>query len=336
MIKKKSAVVLAVKKTLPAVVSIVMEKEITRLENNPDVFGFNFKQNQKEKLGGGSGFIVEKGGIILTNRHVLENQKADFIVILPTGEKLKPEILALDEMHDVAVLKIEKTNLPVIKLGNSSLLELGEEAIAIGNALGLFQNTVSKGVISGLLREIKAKSSFSESQTKLKGLIQTDAAINPGNSGGPLINLKGEAIGINAAMVFGAENIGFALPINNAKQALFDLKKYGHIRLPFLGVRYLQIDKNLQKEFGLKKDYGALITTEKGVFSKKAILEKSPAQKAGLQQNDIILEADKKTITTDNPLSDILQDVKIGQTITLKVLSKNKEKIVKLKIEEKL
>ena len=335
MAKIKSAVILAVKKTLPAIVSIVMEKETSQAEQGLDVFNSNLEQGKKMKSGGGSGFIVGKNGIVLTNRHILEDKKAGFTVVLQSGEKCKPEILALDKIRDVAVLKIEKNNLPIIKLGNSDKLELGQEVIAIGNVLGIFQNTVSRGVVSGLSREIKAKSGISEDQTKLKGLIQTDAAINPGNSGGPLIDLTGKAVGVNAAMVFGAENIGFALPINNGKIILNDLKKYGRIRLPFLGVRYLQIDKNLQRELKLKTDFGALITTEDGILSKKAVMEKSPAEKAGLKQNDIILEINNKQINQDNTLSDVLQELKISQTIALKILRDNEKKSIQLQIEEK-
>jgi len=293
--------------------------------------------SKRVKIGSGSGFIVSKDGIIFTNRHVVDDTKSEYLVILQSGEKLKPKILAKDPLNDVAILKIEKTGLPTVELGDSSKIELGEEVIAIGNALGLFQNTVSKGVVSGLSRAITAQSDFGLKKTKLRGLIQTDAAINPGNSGGPLVNSQGKVIGINAAMIMEAENIGFALPINNAKKDLSDLKNYGYIRQPFLGLRYVCIDKELKDKFNLPTEYGALVIPEPGIRGfKQAVLPGSPAKKAGIKEGDIILEVNNKKISKDTEIEEILQSVKVGDKISLKILRNNKEKTLKVALGERI
>ena len=340
-----SPIIRAVKKVLPTVVSITISKYLESFESpfspfGPDFFGpqfFSQPKRKKVKVGGGSGFIVGKQGIILTNRHVVEDPQAEYIAVLQGGEKLKPKILARDLINDIAILKIGKTGLPIAKLGDSSKLELGQQVIAIGNALGLFQNTVSTGVVSGLSREIKAQSGVTREKTRLRDLIQTDAAINPGNSGGPLIDIKGEVIGINAAMVFGAENIGFALPINNARKDLEEMKKYGRIRQLFLGVRYVPITKELKEKFNLPIDFGALVVPEpEAQFgTREAVVPGSPADRAGLQESDIILEIKNKKITLNQTISDILQECKIGDKIDLKILRENKEKIIKLVLAEK-
>jgi S1-C subfamily serine protease len=337
---EKNPVVKVVKKTLPAVVSItstthleVFKKAYNPLKEEatrPNNFQGVKKLKKKIKIGGGSGFIVEKNGIILTNRHVVEDTEAEYIVILQSGEKIKPKILSRDPINDVAVLKIEKDSLPYIKLGDSSNLELGESVIAIGNALGIFQNTVSVGVISGLSRTITAESAFTLEATRLRGLIQTDAAINPGNSGGPLINMEGEAIGINAAVIVEAENIGFALPINNAKKDLEDIKKYGRVRQPFLGIRYILITKELNKKFGLGIDFGALVISEPDVSGilKPAVIPESPAEKAGIQEGDIILEFNGQKITETNPLNDALRGAEIGKEAPIKILRNGKTELM--------
>jgi len=340
-----SPVVKAVRKTLPAVVSIVMEKNLGALVSPFNPFGEGYTEQQKKKpmqLGGGSGFIIQKNGIILTNRHVVEDRTANYVVVMQNDRKLKPEVLARDPVHDIAILKVnpgeslEKT-LPVIEMGDSTKIELGEDVIAIGNALGLFRNTVSTGVVSGLSREIQAQSDLSKEKTKLRGLIQTDAAINPGNSGGPLINLDAEVIGINAAMVFGAENIGFALPINNAIRALDELKEYGRIRLPYLGLRYLSIDEMLQEQFGLPVAKGALVMTEPTIPQgfRQAVVPNSPAARAGIKEADIVLAVDSHEVTQKQTINDILSNCKVGQKMNLHILRGGKKKILKLTLGEK-
>lgn len=346
-----SQIVKAVKKVLPGVVSITMSKDLSFVESPFGFLGPGFPagpivpHRKKVKMGGGSGFVVDSSGIILTNRHVVEDPTAEYVVVLQSGEKLTPKILARDPINDIAILKIdpsvcsgrEKTGLAIIELGNSSGLELGESVVAIGHALGLFHNTVSTGVVSGLSREIKAQSDITQERTRLRGLIQTDAAINPGNSGGPLINLAGKAIGINAAMVFGAENIGFALPINNAKKDLDDLREFGRLRQPFLGIRYIPISKGLQQRFNLPVDTGALVIAEPDTQSgiQQAVVPGSPAEKAGIREADIVLEVEKERITEEQGLDELLSKLKVGQKIGLKILRENKEKVLKTILAER-
>lgn len=215
----------------------------------------------------------------------------------------------------------------------SSLLKVGQKVIAIGNALGEFSNTVSTGVISGLSRSIVASGGSSGSE-ELTDVIQTDASINPGNSGGPLLDISGKAIGINTAIATGAQNIGFAIPINEVKTVVDSVREFGKIVRPWLGVRYVQINKTIKEENGLAVDYGALISRGEKI-SDLAVIPGSPADKAGLFENDIILEVNGTKIDEKNPLNRTIAKFKSNDEITLKVLSKGKEREVKVKLEER-
>lgn len=329
---KNSQIPKIVKKVLPAVISIIVSKMLPVFENPlgaqqipPQFPPFLIPKGKKKmEIGGGSGFIVDPSGLVLTNRHVVADPQADYVVVVNEEEKYPAKILARDPIHDIAIIKIKGKNFPTIKLGDSSKLELGQTILAIGNALGTFQNTVSVGVISGLSREITAGDIMTKETTKLRGLIQTDAAINPGNSGGPLIDMKGRAIGINAAMVFMAENIGFALPINNAKKDLADLKKYGKLRQPFLGLRYILINKEIKEKFNLSVDHGALVISEPAPGG-EAVVPGGAAHKAGIKDGDVILEIKNEKITQKNPLEEILQKCQIGRPVNLKILRKGKQ-----------
>ena len=339
MQQNPSPITKIVKQCLPAVVSIVITKYRENLQMSLGLSSGlgNYLQvphKKKIKIGGGSGFFVDKEGTILTNRHVISDSLADYTVILNNGQSYPAKVLIKDPINDTAILKIEsQEDFPYLELGDTSKIELGQTVIAIGNALGVFRNTVSVGVISGMSRNITAGSILTGEKARLRGLIQTDAAVNPGNSGGPLIDLEGKVIGINAAMVFGAENISFALPINGPKKDLEDFKRYGKIIRPFLGVRYILLNKDLQEQWSLPRDSGALIISEP---QGEAIIPNSPAQKAGLREYDIILEADGKKIDSNNSLTDILLGVKVGKRIPLKILRKKKEKIVMVTIGERL
>lgn len=341
---EKSRIINVVKKVLPAVVSITISKYLTIYESpfGPSPFGFEEffmvpRAKKKIKIGGGSGFVVDPNGIILTNRHVVADPKAEYVVTLNNGKKLKAEVIARDPINDIAILKIKAKGLPIVKFGDSSKLKLGQTVIAIGNALGLFRNTVSTGVVSGLSREITTTTPDGK-PSKLKELIQTDAAINPGNSGGPLVDLEGKAIGINIAMVFLAQNLGFALLINIAKKDLEDIKKFGKIKKPFLGVRYVTITTELKERFNLPIDRGSLVISEPtpSPWEEKqaAVVPEGPADKAGLEEGDIILEMGKEKISFKNPLDEILQKFGVGQTVGLKILRDNKEMRLKVTLGE--
>lgn len=346
----EATIISVVKNSFPAVVSIVGTKDLPLLEKyyiNPfgddeffkQFFGDEFnipqyrqKGTQKQEISSGSGFIVSADGLIITNKHVVDEPGAEYTVVTTSGEKIPATIIAKDPVQDLAILKINKNNLPYLKLGSSNNLEIGQTVIAIGNALGEFRNTVSVGVISGLSRSINATNgNVSE---RLEGVIQTDAAINRGNSGGPLLNLRGEVIGINVAMASSAQNIGFSLPVNLAKKILNDIKTKGRIVYPFLGVRYIIINKTIQERNNLPVDYGALIVRGSDP-SELAVVPGSPADKAGIVENDIILEFDGIKITEENSLAKLVQNKNVGDTVTLKILSKGIEKTVKVILEER-
>jgi S1-C subfamily serine protease len=332
----ENAVVAAVKKASPAVVSITISKNVPVIERCPyDPFGDlppEFRRffgddaspfyvpcergkTELKEVGGGSGFIVSEDGLILTNKHVVADEKASYTVFLNDGRKYDASVLARDPAQDLAIIRIPASGLPVVELGDSNTLALGQTAIAIGNALGEFRNTVSVGVISGLSRKVTAAGGGGFSET-IYGVIQTDAAINPGNSGGPLLNLRGQVVGINTAVASGAENIGFAIPINDAKRDIESVKATGEIQLPFLGVRYVIITPKIAESRKLPADYGALLESDSG----PAVSPDSPAAAAGLKAGDIILELGGQKVDEENPLASIIAKHKVGETVDLKVL----------------
>ncbi len=310
-----------VKEVSPAVVSIIVSKYVPIIE----IPSFRQKGEELKEVGGGTGFIVSSDGLVVTNKHVVLDEEAEYTVLTNDGNKYPAPVLARDPIQDIAILKISANNLPIVKLGNSDILEIGQTVIAIGNALGEFRNTVSAGVISGLLRTITATGGGITEQ--LEEVIQTDAAINRGNSGGPLLNLYGEVIGINTAMAVGAENIGFAIPINKVKKDITDIKISGRIIYPFLGIRYVLINKALAEENNLSVDYGALIIRGDNP-NKPAITPNSAADEAGLQENDIILEINGAKISQENTLAKLILKYKPGDGITLKILREEKEIII--------
>lgn len=348
--KQKSPIVQVVKKASPSVVSIIISKDLPKIRKyyiqpfdefftpfGPPIPQYRQEGMEKVKIGGGSGFFVMPEGVILTNRHVIVSPDVDYTVVTADEKKYQAEILARDPVNDIAILKIKNAKgkkFPVLELGNSSQLELGQEVIAIGTALGTLQNTVSTGVVSGLSRFITAADHLSGQTAQLRGLIQTDAAINPGNSGGPLLDLEGKVVGINTAIVVGAQNIGFAIPINSAKKDIEDLKKYGRIIQPFLGVRYILLNKFYQEKYRLPVDYGALIIHEP-MPGDMAVVPGSPAAKAGLMEGDIILEFNKTKVDEKHPLQELIHKCKVGDWAELKILRGDKVGIAKLKLEER-
>lgn len=351
VVKEDSAIIDAVKKANPAVVSIVITKDVPKLEqyySNPfgndqffqQFFGDQFsvpqyrqKGTEKKEIGGGSGFIVSSDGLIITNNHVVSDKEAEYTVLTNDGKKYPAKVLARDPIKDLAVLKIEKTGLPTLALGDSDSLQSGQTVIAIGNALGEFRNTVSAGIISGLKRSVTAAGSGIGTE-QLTNVIQTDAAINPGNSGGPLLNLSGEVIGVNVAMAQGAENIGFALPINDVKKVISDVEKYGKIITPYLGVRYILVNSDIKRKNNLSVDYGALVVRGETI-SDLAVIPGSPADKAGIVENDIILKVNGTKVDSQNPLANLINKYSVGEEITLRVLHRGEEKDVKVKLEER-
>ncbi len=332
-----------VKDASPAVVSIIISKYVPVYEQgyyNP--FGENSpfdiripilkqKGTKLQEVGGGTGFIVSSDGLIATNKHVVLDDEAEYTVLTNNGEKYSATVVDRDPLQDIAIIKIDASNLPIVKLGNSDNLEIGQTVIAIGNALGEFRNTVSSGIISGLLRTITAGGGGMSEQ--LEDIIQTDAAINPGNSGGPLLNLYGEVIGMNTAVVQGAENIGFAVPINKVTRDIMDIKTKGKIIYAFLGVRYVLVTKAIAESNKLPVDYGALITRGDNK-NEPAIAPNSAANKAGLKEGDIILELNRVRIDENNPLAKIISKYRPGDTVNLKILRDGKEIMVTVELSE--
>ena len=347
---QEEAVIKAVKEVSPAVVSIIVTKDVPKLKlyyEDPfkefeqffgQPFEFQIPQykqegTEKKEIGGGTGFIVSEDGMILTNGHVVSDKEAEYTVLTNDGKKYPAKVLARDSIRDLALIKIENQEIPfpTIKLGDSDKLQIGQTVIAIGNALGEFRNTVSVGVISGLGRTVTAGGGGMIET--LEDVIQTDAAINRGNSGGPILNLKGEVIGVNFAMAEAAENIGFAIPINKAKKDIEQVKTLGKIVYPFLGVRYVLITENIQKENNLSVDYGAWV--RKGEGGEAAIFPGSAAEKIGLKEGDIILEFNGEKITTENSLAKIIMKYNPGDKVSLKILKEGQEKIVEVILEER-
>ncbi len=351
VIDYEQAVIGAVEKVSPAVVSVIVSKDLPVIEQCPSnpfsnlppefqqFFGDQFQFSQpcqkgtkNQEVGGGSGFIITKDGLIVTNKHVVVDAGASYTVLTNDGKKYDAKVLARHPFLDIAVLKIKPLadDLPVLILGDSDSIKLGQTAIAIGNALGEFRNTVSVGTISGLARTVTAQGGGTVET--IEGVIQTDAAINQGNSGGPLLNLKGEVIGINTAMVEGAQNIGFALPINQVKKAIESVKSTGEIKVPYLGVRYLKITPDLAQKEKLPVENGVLI---RGSQDGPSITPDSPAKKAGLQSEDIITELNGEKLDQDNSLAYLIQKYNVGDRITLKILRDGKDMTLQATLEEK-
>jgi serine protease Do len=330
---QEQKVIDVVKDNSPSVVSVVIMKEIAVYEQEYyDPFGTGIfvipKQTQtgteKQQIGSGTGFIVSEDGLVLTNKHVVYDDEAEYIIIMSNGKEYPAKILAKDPVQDLAIMKIEaNTKFKPLTLGSAEDIQIGQSVIAIGNALGEFQNTVSVGVISGLGRTVVASGGSLGTET-LEDIIQTDAAINKGNSGGPLLNLKGEVIGINTAISSSGQNISFAISIDKAKKDIEQVKGSGKISYPYMGVRYVVITKEYAESKDLPVDYGAIIT--KGTTADDpAIAEDSPAEKAGLKEGDIILEMGGEKINKDNTIAKIISQYDSYDSVDLKILRDGKE-----------
>lgn len=311
-VQESSATIEAVKLVAPAVVSIITESQAQTL------FG------PVSQPGGGTGFIITNDGLIATNRHVVEGIGGrGLTVVTSDGTKLPATVKAVDPALDFALIKVEAKNLPVVTLGDSDALAVGQSVIAVGNALGEFQNTVTAGVISAKQRDIQAGGG--SGVEPLSNLLQTDAAINPGNSGGPLVNLAGQVVGVNTAVSESAQGIGFAIPVNQVKQAIDSYTRDGKISRPSLGVRYVAIDDEVAKLYGLPVKDGALL---RGGANAPAVTPGSPAAAAGLRDGDIIIAADGQTLDADTTLGETIAAKRPGETIELRYRRGSEESTV--------
>lgn len=327
-----------VEKANKSVVSIEVYQQVPVYENTPIAFDFNDlfsnffltpqprKQigSEEKKIGGGTGFFVTANGMLVTNRHVVDFQGATFKIVTSSGKKYTASLLATDPVLDVAILKVSGGSFSPLSFADSSRLELGQSVVAIGFALGQFNNSVSSGIISGLGRSVVAGNGQGQNEL-LDSLIQTDAAINPGNSGGPLLNLKGEVVGVNVAVAQGSQNVGFALPSNLVSKIVDSVRSTGVITRPYLGVNYIQITPLVKQQYNLSVDYGIWVRRS-GSAESLAVVPNSPAEKAGLQENDIILSIDGTKLTSDTSFASVLRQKKVGQKVSFLVL-RNGEQI---------
>lgn len=298
VVEEDSQIVNVVDKVSPAVVSVVVKTTNFDPFNGPTV----------DESGIGTGFIVDKNGLIVTDSHVVDSESGQYSVVLKDGTTYDVNKIHLDRQNDLAILEIAAKNLPTVELGDSDKLKVGQRAIAIGNALGEFQNTVTTGVVSGVGRSITAGGGFGTQQKTYESVIQTDAAINPGNSGGPLLNIAGQVIGINVATSTAAQNISFAIPVNTLKPDLDSFLKEGRIIKPYLGVSYQMIGKELAG-FRRLPEGAFVLTVSRG----------TPADKAGLQRSDIITKFDGQALGENLSLARAIAVHKVGDNVALEV-----------------
>ncbi|TDX48464.1 S1C family serine protease [Orenia marismortui] len=304
-----------VKKVGPGIVKIKTVRE--RI-----IYDFFARKTEQQVEGEGSGVILNQEGYIITNNHVVEGANKIKVILPKNDQEYLGEVIGRDPVTDLAVVKIEtnKDILPRVNFGDSSNLEVGELAIAIGNPYG-FSNTVTTGVISALGRDLPIQEGV-----ELTNMIQTDAAINPGNSGGALLNSQGKVVGINTAIIRQAQGLGFAIPINTAKDIANKLIKNGKIIRPWIGIYGGDITPDIAKEYGLDYEYGVYIAR---------VIENSPADKAGLEQGDIITLIEEQQVEGMDRLKDILKSYDINDKITLLVHRENKTFNLRLRLEER-
>ena len=302
------------------VVSIVTETKST------NVFGQTYASGAA-----GTGMIVTEDGYIITNKHVINDASA-VTVVLDDGTTYKDvKVVAVDPLNDAAYLKIKDVSgLPTVKLGNSNTVTVGEQVIAIGNALGEYQNTVTAGIISGTGRTLTATDESGSLSENLVGMLQTDAAINGGNSGGPLVNAAAEVIGINTAYSSSAENMGFAIPISSVKGMLAQLIETGSAERAYIGVYNTQITPEIAKEYNLPVNSGVYLYSSSAYT---AIVPNSPAAKAGLKDKDIITKINGIDVGPVGTLSNIIGEYKPGDTVDLTIIRDGQEMSVKVTLE---
>lgn len=313
----------------------VVSIDVERTVNTPDIFGFGGSQTQEAA---GTGFIISKDGTIITNRHVVPAGTSNVNITLADGTRYENvQVIGRtgrSSSLDVAFLKIADLGgkkLTPLTLGDSSKVKVGDRVIAIGNALGQFQNTVTSGIISGYGRDVTASDEAGQETEQLTDLFQTDAAINAGNSGGPLVNIDGQVIGINTAVAAVADNIGFAIPINDVKGLTSGVLKDGSVKQPFLGVRYVSLSADLAAQFGLEQKRGAYVLPANG--GEPSIVPDSPASKAGLQERDIITRVNGLVIDDKTSLSSALNRFQVGEAINLTIIRGGQTLTVKVTLE---
>ncbi len=317
VVQEENAVIDTVEKSSPSVIAVGVNQ---RIINPFDPFSIPTTRNNTI----GTGFVVSTKGIIVTNKHVVSDPNLKYTVVTKDGKKLDVTKIYRDPNLDLALVQVSNIDrLKALELGDSAKIKVGQTAIAIGNALGRFSNTVTTGVVSGLGRSVVAGDPFSAQTEQLDNLIQTDAAINPGNSGGPLLNSAGQVIGVNVATTEGAQNIGFALPINSVKALVEEFEKSGDIKRAFLGVRYRLITR----------DVAILNEVPQGAYIQE-VVERSPAEKAGVESGDIITKIDGQAVNDDNKIGDTIAKKKVGDKVSLEVWRDGETKNITASLEQ--
>ena len=312
----------------PSVVSV----DVTSQGQASGFFGF---EGPTEEQSAGTGIIIDKGGLIITNRHVVPEGATKVGVTLSDGTTLDDVSVvgrtSDSDPLDIAFLKVNDTKgktLTPAKLGDSSKVAIGDPVIAIGNALGQFQNTVTSGIISGHGRSIQAGGASGGDTEDLQNLFQTDAAINQGNSGGPLMNVNGEVIGINTAVASGdAQNIGFAIPINDVKGVIDSVVQKGKLERPYIGLVFITISPDMAKNYNLSAEQGAYVPPAIMV-GRQSVLDGGPAAKAGIKEGDIVTKIDDQKLDETNTLSSVLGKQKVGATVKVTLIRDGKERTV--------
>lgn len=318
-VQEDDQVTQVVEKVQESVVSVLAFSEI------PQKLDFDF---QKKMLSGGTGFIISEDGLIMTNKHVVQNFSADYKILMHDGSQFEAKIISIDEFDDIAILAIVlpadieiNNQFKPLELGESANLSVGQKVIAIGNALGLFENTVSTGILSAKGREVSAFNDAMGITQNLANLLQTDAAVNLGNSGGPLLDMQGKVIGMNVAVAENANGISFAIPIDDLRPVISGVHKFGKIVRPVLGVRFLMLTEVQAREIAPNLDGGALVIAEINGGS-SGVLVDSSAEEAGILDRDVILTVNDEEVTNDMPLHKLIRKYLPGDNVILKIWRK--------------
>lgn len=331
-VTKESRITEIVEKSSPAVVSVVASLDIPEVRRIGPFEIVIPGGGEERRVSSGTGFFISSDGLVMTNRHVVFDEEANYSIFFSDGRELEAEVLDRDPFNDLAVLKVDAKGEEFLEFGDSMNLKPGQTVIAIGNALGEFTNSVSVGVISGLSRSIVAGDTLGASEF-IEEVIQTDAAINPGNSGGPLLDINGQVIGVNVALATGSENIAFALPGNLAKQVASSVEENGEIVWPYLGVRYVEINNTFARANNLAFSYGAYVLSS-GSGDEPAVVPGSPADEAGIREGDIILSIDGVSLRDGKTLGSEIRKKRVGGEVILEVYREGNKINIKAVLRE--